>query len=244
MKAAAPADIKPDLLMSELEIMTAAGNYREWIYSQFSPYIGQRIIEVGSGMGNFTRLLLGKELVVALDDYEPCIHYLKKQFALNENVVIVKGDISSSKMLGLGTYNPDTIICTNVLEHIQADDVALAHMSTILGESGKLALLVPAFQSLYGSIDRLVGHHRRYEKQDLRRKLLAAGFTIHRLFYMNSLGALGWFVNNRILKRGSHNPSQVLFYDKFAVPLVRVIENMFKPPFGLSLVAIAEKTNK
>ena len=54
-------------MISDLEIMTSANNYRAWMYRRLAPFIGQRILEVGAGIGNFTEVLLGRELVVPTD---------------------------------------------------------------------------------------------------------------------------------------------------------------------------------
>ena len=118
---------------------------------------------------------------------------------------------------------------------------ALRNMREVLRPGGRLALLVPAYQFLFGTIDRLVGHHRRYTRTGLSAALTAAGFTIRDIYYMNSLGVFGWLLNNRIVKRREESPAQVLFYDKAVVPWLSRIERVIRPPFGLSLVAIAEK---
>jgi hypothetical protein len=59
--------------------------------------------------------------------------------------------------------------------------------------------------------------------------------------FMNSIGILGWFLNNRILRRREESVSQVALYDRFFVPLIRRIEKIITPPFGLSIVAIARR---
>jgi hypothetical protein len=108
-------------------------------------------------------------------------------------------------------------------------------------ENGRIILLVPAFQFLYGTIDRLVGHKRRYTKRSLKELLNKAGFIVEKIEFMNSLGILGWFLNNRILRRREESVSQVALYDRFFVPLIRRIEKIITPPFGLSIVAIARR---
>jgi SAM-dependent methyltransferase len=231
-----------EIMISELEIMTSAENYRDWIYSQMARYLGQRIIEIGAGIGNFTELLLDRELVVTVDNDVQCLAYLQRHFSGRKNVLPVKGDLASENILSLGRYEPDTVVCINVLEHVKDDHAALTRMFRLLRPGGFLTLLVPAFPFAFGVTDRLVGHYRRYRKHDLRERLTDAGFEIHDLFYMNSLALFGWFLNNRILKRGEHAPSQVIFYDSVIIPWLRVIERAQHPPFGLSLVAIAGRS--
>ncbi|MEN8262922.1 MAG: class I SAM-dependent methyltransferase [Nitrospirota bacterium] len=230
-----------DPIIHDLEIMSQSLNYMDWIYSQFSPYIGERIVELGAGIGNFTRLLTQKEIVVPVDIYGPAVDYLNKRFADNDNIRPLEIDIEGSDIRGLKEYSPDTCICTNVLEHIDDDRLALLNMFETLKPGGHLALLVPAFQFAFGSIDRLVGHRRRYNRKDLSAKVIEAGFTLRSLHYMNFIALPGWFINNRVLKLEKESISQVLFFDRYIVPWLKKIENIISPPFGLSLVAICEK---
>ena len=233
-----------DPTVDNLEMMADAINYQNWIYSQFEKHIGSRIVEMGAGIGNYTKLLLNKELIVAVDNCSPCIEYMKNRFSNNKNIIPLKMDISKSDVNDLALYKPDTIICLNVLEHIQEDEEALSYMYNTLVKDGKLLLLVPAFKCLFGGVDLLVGHCRRYQKKELREKLTRAGFKIRDLYFMNSIGMAGWFLNNRILKRNEQPSSQVMFFDKFVVPWLSNLERFIRVPFGLSLIAIAEKEIK
>jgi SAM-dependent methyltransferase len=231
----------PDPIIHDLEIMNNAKNYHRWFYSQFSKYLGQRIVEIGAGIGNEAEMLLDRNLVVSVDTSENCVEYMKRRFAGHSNILPLNGDVTSKEILGLRKYHPDTIICVNVLEHVKDDNLALSHMFELLGQNGKLILGVPAFQFLFGSIDRVVGHHRRYNKNELKEKLADARFKVLDIFYMNSISLFGWFLNNRILKLNAESLTQVKFFDTFVVPWLSVVERAFRPPFGLSIVAIAEK---
>lgn len=230
-----------DMMLAELAIMASAKNYRHWIFSKLSPYLGDRVLEIGAGIGNFTELLLDREQVIAVDHDDQCIGYLKERFAARRNVASIQTDIAEERSSSLADYSPDTILCINVLEHIRNDADALERMFRILKPGGRLVLLVPAFPCAYGTIDQLVGHYRRYLKKDLKGLLAQAGFTVGKAFYMNSLALPGWFLNNRVLKIRKHEQSQVLFYDTVVIPLLRRIEGFYAPPFGLSVVAIAYK---
>jgi 2-polyprenyl-3-methyl-5-hydroxy-6-metoxy-1,4-benzoquinol methylase len=230
-----------DFVINDLEIMSKALNYKKWIYSKFYKYIGKRIIEIGAGIGNFTEFLIDRELVIAVDNYAPCIEYLQRRFLDYNNIIPLKADISHPDVLMLSKYLPDTIICINVLEHIKDDVAALSHMRNILNSEGKLLLLVPSHSRLYGSYDHVIGHYRRYSKKDLKKKLILTGFYIEDIFYMNSIATLGWLFNYKLLKLKKHYVNQVLYYDRLVIPWLRAIETIIRPPFGLSLVAIAEK---
>ena len=231
-----------DAIIRDLEIMSGARNYAEWIFGKFKNFLGNRVVEIGAGIGNFTGKFLDRELVVAVDNYKPCIEYIKNRFADNNNIVPFEESIDSPSILNLSRYIPDTIVCKNVLEHVEDDIAALDNMFSILTEGGKLILLVPAFQFMYGTIDRLVGHYRRYSKRDIETKLVTAGFYVKSISYMNCIAPFGWFLNNRILKKQEESPYQVVFYDRFVVPWLRKNEQIFIPPFGLSLIVVGEKS--
>ena len=232
-----------DAIIRDLEIMSRARNYTEWIFDKYENCIGKRVVEIGAGIGNFTGKFIDKELVIAVDNYKPCIDYIKNRFADNNNIVPFEESIDSPSILSLSRYSPDTIVCINVLEHVEDDIAALDNMFSILTEGGKLILLVPAFQFMYGTIDRLVGHYRRYSKRDIETKLVTAGFYVKSISYMNCIAPFGWFLNNRILKKQEESLSQIIFYDRFVVPWLRKVEQIFIPPFGLSLVVVVEKFN-
>lgn len=231
----------PELIRSSLETMKAAVNYNEWIFSNFKPYIGSKIIELGAGIGNFIDFLHDRDLVVAVDYDKQSIKHLHDTYSHRQNIEILDMDITSSDILKLKKYCPDTVILLNVLEHIEDDDLALSNIFEILDRKGKVLIQVPAMEVLYGSFDIIAGHYRRYNKKSLKEKLRRAGFDITSIYYMNAISTFGWFLNYRILKRKKIPSSQVLFLDRYLIPLQRKIESISRPPFGLSLIAIAEK---
>ena len=233
--------IPDDPIINDLILMSSAENYHNWIFSQFKEHLGQRVVELGGGIGTYTELLLDREFVVVVDNYWPCVEYLRERFCRHESVLPKYMDIESHHMKLLRNYKPDSIICINVLEHVKEDFIALLYMSHILQDGGKLVLLVPAYQFLYGTIDRIVGHHRRYSKNDLKKKIFRAGLKIEDMFYMNSFAAPCWFINNRILRKKEESANQISLYDRFFVPILQKLEGIRRPPFGLSLVVIASK---
>lgn len=230
-----------NITVSDLEVMSSAENYRNWMFSRVRPFVGQRILEVGCGIGNFTSLFPDRELVVATDIYGPCVEKLKIRLGGQLNVVPMQLDISDPGALALKEYDLDTVVCLNVLEHIHDDVRALRHMHNALRTGGRLVLLVPAFQFLYGSVDRSLEHHRRYTRSTLLPRMREAQFEIERSFYMNVIGMAGWFLNNRVLKRQEENAEQIGLFDRYIAPVADRIERIVPPPFGLSLIAIGRK---
>lgn len=229
------------ITVSDLEIMAKASNYRNWIYRQIAPFIGQRILEVGAGIGNFTKLLLDRELVLPVDKYPFCVKYLKARLGNDLKVMPMQLDITQRAIHALSHYGFDTVICLNVLEHIEDDLCALSHMHTVLKSGGLLIVLVPAFQFLYGSVDRSLGHYRRYSRRSLIAKMRQAGFQVETSFYMNMIGIAGWFLNNRMLKWSEESATQIGFFDRFIAPWAERTERLVRPPVGLSVIAICRK---
>jgi len=233
--------INPDPIIRDLEIMAGTVNYRKWIYDNIRASLGKRVIELGAGIGNFTQLLTDRDIVIAVDNSEAAVKKLTKKFFKFNNVIPLKIDIERPELLQLTRFDADTIVCINVLEHIEDDSKALSDMCALLNPGDKLILLVQAFQFLYGTIDRIVGHYRRYSRQELSSKLHEAGFSIRDIYYMNSIAVFAWFLNNRILKRQEQSPTQVAFFDRWIVPWLKEIEYVVRPPFGLALIAVGEK---
>jgi SAM-dependent methyltransferase len=136
--------------------------------------------------------------------------------------------------------NLDSIICVNVLEHIQNDRQAIQNMVSGLVDGGTLCLLVPAMSWLYGSLDTLDGHFRRYTKKSLLEICPHHSLKVEELYYFNFVGALGWLVKGRLLRRKRHEDENYRVMN-FLIPFMSFVENHFPVPFGLSLVAVFRK---
>ena len=228
------------VLAADLEVMARAHNYRNWMYRQIAPFIGQRVLEVGAGIGNVTELLLDREVVVATDKYQLMVDYLQRRCGAQLAVVPAQLDLGEPAA-SLAHHEFDTVICMNVLEHVGDDLQALAYMHSVLAPGGRLILLVPAFQFLYGTVDQAIGHYRRYTRKNLLPKLRESEFDVEQAFYMNVIGMAGWFWNNRIRKTKEENSAQIGFFDRFIAPWAERFEQILRPPFGLSLIAIGRK---
>lgn len=68
----------------------------------------------------------------------------------------------------------------NVLEHIKDDDKALAEVNKILNNQGIFIIEVPSGKFLYDEYDRKFLHYRRYNMQEIEKKLIKAGFKIEK----------------------------------------------------------------
>lgn len=221
--------------------MAKARNYFAWQRRMVLKELGQRIIEVGCGVGNFTGMLLDRELVVAVDIEAECVERLKMRYPDRPNLQVFCGDASDGTFGELARFRPDSIVCLNVLEHVQDDRKALAAMAAMLSPGGVIVVFVPAFEALYGPLDHNLGHYRRYRRKPLLEMAKSAGLTVQTAHYVNAVGFLGWWANAKIFHLEAQSPPQIALFDRFVVPAVSRIEKHIPPPFGQSLFVVLRK---
>jgi SAM-dependent methyltransferase len=227
-------------LSTELYALAEAKNYYQWVISQFAPFIGKRVIEVGAGIGTFARSLLSHTSLSELVLVEPggnLVPLLQRRFAAELRVKIVHGYFQCLA----APATADSIVAVNVLEHIAEDQAFLDDAHEALTPGGTLLLLVPALPWIYGSLDQAFGHYRRYTKTSLVGKLYAAGFGIIRLSYLNLPGIAGWLLTGRVLRRTTLKSRDVRLYDRWVIPWLSRLEGRWEPPCGQSLIVIARK---
>src|ERR1700694_2431607 len=168
------------------ERMKLASNYFAWQRRMTLPHLGSRVLEIGCGMGNFTRHLVDREQVVGIDLVAECVAVHQMNLGAHPHVHSLVMDVLDPRFLELKKFRPDSIVCLNVLEHISDDLRALRHMCAVLPAGGRAVLIVPAFDALYGPIDGMLGHFRRYSKRSFLKAAQQAGFVAERMYYMNS----------------------------------------------------------
>ncbi len=225
-----------------LRRMAMLAPYNRWLHERFERFLGQRILEVGSGVGNQTRYFIDDRERVVASDIEP--HYVRElngRFGERSNVRIAsyRFPLQDAERGELQEEGIDTIVCMNVLEHIEDDTSTLTDFARVLPSGGRLVLLVPSLKALYGTLDQHLNHFRRYDKQELQTKLTAAGFSIDDMRFLNRVAGPGWWLNSRVLKRKVMPKGQLRFF-KWIMPLLR-LEEKNPPSFGLSLLVLARK---
>jgi SAM-dependent methyltransferase len=222
-----------------LRMEEGAPRYNAWLARKLSEHLGQRVLEVGAGIGTISRHIApGRELVVALEMDRFYYDRLKNLFAHTPQLVPHLAGVEDADWAELQEYHFDSVLLSNVLEHIADDRAAVLRFKSALPPGGRLVILVPANPALFGSMDEAVGHYRRYSKRGLRELLESCGFAVEKLESMNLLGIPGWFFNGRILKRRAVPPIQLRAYDLLA-PLLAKVEDRLHPTFGMSVLAVA-----
>ncbi|HVM98343.1 MAG TPA: methyltransferase, partial [Candidatus Acidoferrales bacterium] len=222
-----------------LQRLRPVRRYNEWVWTQLVPYVGDRVLEIGSGVGSFTQYLRNREWVVATDNNPHYLELLRNRFARWSNVEVQEINWEHPDFAGLQAQRFDTILCLNVLEHIENDEAALATFAQLLAPGGRLVLQVPAMHWLYGGIDRAIGHARRYQRAELMNKLTAHGFEVDHASYFNLPGVLGWFLNAVVLRRRTVPGLQARIAN-LLVPWLR-LERRWQLPFGMALIAVGRK---
>ena len=238
--ASPPED--PDHVHDTLALLSNADGYNGWMFQKIRPFLGRRIIEIGSGIGNFTGAILatGATDVVVTDTSPWYLQRLSDRLDGDARIATQVWDLNDPPAPGLRDF-ADAAVCLNVLEHIRDDVGAMRNIRASLAPGGRLVALVPAKQWLFGTLDERLGHYRRYEKAELQQKLTEAGFEVERMQWMNAVGMLGWFANGRVLRRATIPPRHVKVFE-YLVPLARSIDGWATGLVGgLSLICLARR---
>jgi len=206
------------------------------MFDRLRRWVGKRVLEIGSGIGNLSAYLVDSERLVLTDTRPEYLERLRSRFAGHSNIKVARLYLPNEHDLEAQSF--DTVICLNVLEHVEDDSGSLAEMRRLLVSSGRLVLLVPALPALYGSLDEALGHYRRYARAELASKIERVGFRLSHVEYFNAAGILGWWFTGRVLRRRVIPSGSLKLYDAL-VPLFR-LERLIPWRLGQSLIAIGE----
>jgi len=239
VNANVPAGAGSRYFGKDLEAMSFAQNYHRWILSEFAPYLGQIVAEVGAGIGSFSRLLLdsGIARLVAFEPSTNMFPLLVQTLGADERAIAVNACFTPAG----NELRFDSILYVNVLEHVQDHATELTNAHAALKAGGHLLLFVPALPWLYGSLDRQVGHYRRYKKGELVELVRHAGFDIVKAHYFDAAGIIPWYVAFVLLERPI-SAGSVSLYDRLVVPIARTVERLLRPPIGKNLLLVARKS--
>ena len=231
----------------ELEAMDDARNYHRWILRIFEPFLGAHLVEVGAGVGSFSKLILNRHDCQSLCLVEPSrtqyeqLAIYARSLATRARLEVYNTTFAEAAPIIKAQQAPDSVIYVNVLEHIADDEAELVTIRQTLSDGGHALIFVPALPWLYGAFDQYVGHFRRYKKSDLEEKLRRTGFEIVKATYFDFPGIAPWLIKYCLLRSESMEPAAVRLYDRFVVPFVSRMESLLPPPIGKNLLVIAAK---
>jgi len=222
--------------LSELEELEKnLQNYNNFIVKKFKFHSNdaQIILDFGAGIGTLSsiwRFLDNDASIKCLEIDNLQVEILRK-----------RGFSTISNLDLKNTF--EYIFTSNVLEHIEDDELALAELYSVLKINGKLGIFVPANKILYSHIDKKIQHFRRYSKKDLINKVQNCGFKIDSCIFVDSLGFFAWgFAKLFILNIDSNNMNKLKFYDKYLWPISKTLDKLgFKYFLGKNLLLLASK---
>ena len=220
--------------------LSRAPRFNAWLADTIRPYCGDRVLEIGSGVGNLTRKLIPRMHYVA-SDVNPL--YLQTLSNLSVERPYMKAafcDVTDMKSFPDGEY--DTVISLNVIEHIDDDRAALNNIKSKLAPSGRAIVLVPQGPGNFGTLDEVLGHHRRYTRETLARLAADCGFKVREMLEFNRTGSVAWYLNGKLLRRRSFGLGQIWSLN-LLTPLIRRIDATLPLP-PLSLIGILEREAK
>ena len=222
-----------------LASLEKARRFNLWMGRTLAPYVGDRVLEIGSGIGTLTGQFIPREFYLASDINPSYLSYLraysvgKPYLRVRHIDAGVPGDFVGIE----GKF--DTVLMVNVLEHVPNEQVTLENIHSSLMPGGRAVILVPQHPAIYGTLDHALDHRERYTPKSLRQGLERAGFQVERIFDFNRFSVPGWWFNGKVLKRKTFSQVQLKVL-QMLMPILRRLDPVL-PWGGLSLIAVATK---
>ena len=223
-------------LVSELE---KARRFIEWQGRTIRPYIGDRVLEVGAGVGSITNQFIPRDLYVVGEQNPNYLTYLRSYSLGKPYLQVAELDPARPETFAGLENQFDTVILFDILE-LQSDPAAtLQTAHRCLRPGGRVIVQVPQGKERFGPLDQERGRRHRFSATEISDLLTQAGFRVEMLTDFNRLSVPGWWLNNKVLHRKSFSRLQLKFFDT-VLPLLRRIDGLW-PWKGLSLIAVGAK---
>jgi SAM-dependent methyltransferase len=224
-----------------LDVFADTPRINAWMYSKFSAHVGGTVLEVGSGVGNMSRLLVrDAERIVLTDIEDSYLACLREAFANDRRVEVTRFELGTDPPPSVSKHRYDAILAINVIEHVQDDLGALRTLASLLKPGGHLLVYVPACSFAFGTLDQELAHFRRYSARGLADVLTRAGLLAGPVRYMNFPGLLGWIWNGRVRRARALDRSNVLAFENIVGWIAR-FEKLVPPAIGLGVTCCARK---
>jgi glycosyltransferase involved in cell wall biosynthesis len=230
---------KPDEFGSEVAVrLGRAPHYTRWLADLLRPHLGSNVLEIGAGTGSLLLHLIPRTQYWACDANPLFVRELRKLIPTRPYLDVFAVNPADPTSLPAG-QEFDTIICQNVLEHVEDDAAVLRGIGNLLDEDGKIIVLAPNSPSLFGAIDRSLGHRRRYTRDRLLLLAEQAGMQCVSMTPFNRACSLPWWISGRILRRRRFSLLQVKWVN-WMTPILRKLDPYLPLP-PLSLIAVIER---
>jgi SAM-dependent methyltransferase len=219
--------------VDNLELMAGAVNYNRHVLESIMAAAsgGERAVDFGAGTGLFAGKLQSSGWQVSCVEPDAGLRAM----------IVAQGIEAVAATDELPDASQPFVYSLNVLEHIEDDRAALAELFRILQPGGRLYIYVPAMAVLFSSMDRKVGHFRRYSRAGLVDLVEAVGFDCRHAEYVDSLGFFATLLYKVVgSNEGDINGPLLRLYDSYLFPLSRCLDHLCRRWFGknLSLVAL------
>lgn len=213
--------------------------FNKWMGDTLRPYLGDRILEIGAGIGNLTSQFIPREFYMASDINPHYLHYLRAFSIGKPYLRVLEVDATKPGDFVTLQHQFDTVLMINVLEHVPDEQVALRNLYSALQPGGRAVILVPQHPFLYNTLDRVLEHRERYTPEKLRDSLQQAGFRVEKTFDFNRISVPSWYLNGTLLKKKNFSRVQLKMLE-IMMPVIRRIDRLF-PWTGVSIIGIAVK---
>jgi SAM-dependent methyltransferase len=217
-----------------LEILEEAVNYNRFLIElirRHAPSSGL-VMDFGAGIGTFAKKLQGAQY--SLLCIEPDLQQLTK--------IVDAGISARPSTADIEDESVDFIYTFNVLEHIEDDSAAMFELVRVLKPGGKILIYVPAMQILYSSMDRKVGHHRRYTRRSLQALADECKIPVLACRYSDSMGYFATIVYKMLGSQdGEINMTALVIYDRLVFPISRILDALTWRIFGKNAYILLQK---
>jgi SAM-dependent methyltransferase len=205
------------------------------------------VVDIGTGTGANLRLLkeIGFKNVTGIDPSAEAARWCAEKGL---------GDVrfGDAKALPLPDQSVDLVIATDVIEHVDDDQLAVREIYRVLRPGGTVLFTVPAFPGLWGLQDEVSHHYRRYRMGPFLKMLDRADFRVTRKFHFNYILFLPIFLARQLIRvfgiqLNSENEVNNPLLNRLLGVLFRfdvTTAPYLKPPFGVSILALAHKPLK
>jgi glycosyltransferase involved in cell wall biosynthesis len=234
LRFAFTSDLYSDSGPETLEALSNAPRFNGWMADTVRPYIGKTVLEIGAGIGNLTNVLLnGNARWITADVSPDHLARLEKRFGGYPNVEIRYCDLMSPETFEALAGQMDSVVCLNVLEHIEDDMMGLRNIHSSLAPGGRAIILVPHDQRIFGTLDSALGHYRRYSHDELRSRMQEAGFEVERILEFNRVSRPAWYVSGRVLKSRAVTGGEMRIFDRLVWLMRKVDASLPWPPTSI-----------
>ncbi|MBF0299212.1 MAG: glycosyltransferase [Oligoflexia bacterium] len=223
-----------------LSRLARAYRFNKWVSEKMRPYIGNNVLEIGAGIGNLTKNIVPRNTYFATDINLSHIRSLEKFSEDKPYMSIINLNLENPTDFLKLSQKVDTVLCANVLEHIEDDRMGLKNINNALNDNGRAILFVPRGKWLYGQYDKSLGHKKRYSKEELYSLAEKSNFTVEKIIPFNRLGPVAWYVNSKLLRRKTFGLLQIYALN-FLTPILKRVDPLIPFLPSLNYIAILKK---